>query len=219
MERELWPRLYHLVMEVGNHAAHRRDFSTSWIVLWSCSGRPSTTAPCAGPAMSGIGRTTTLRPARFPARRPSVVVSVAWTPRCSCDPGGEIRAEGDDLDRGDRRQAAARRRRQRGPRGPLRPRRRHVAKGYKLFAIWDGRPAPEVYRVHPMNKSEDKVAEEMISEAAAAVATCWATASTTPTRSTTRPGRRAIKSWLRARTRRRGWGTTTRARTACGAST
>ena len=38
------------------------------------------------------------------------------------------------------------------------------AKGYKLFAVWGGRPAPEAYRVYPMNKSEDKVAEEMMPE-------------------------------------------------------
>jgi hypothetical protein len=38
------------------------------------------------------------------------------------------------------------------------------AKGYKLFAVWGGRPAPEAFRVYPMNKSEDKVAEEMMPE-------------------------------------------------------
>ena len=31
------------------------------------------------------------------------------------------------------------------------------AKGYKLYAIWGGRPVPEVYRVHSMNINEDKV--------------------------------------------------------------
>ena len=36
------------------------------------------------------------------------------------------------------------------------------AKGYKLYAIWGGRPVPETYRVYPMNINEDKVAEEMI---------------------------------------------------------
>ena len=38
------------------------------------------------------------------------------------------------------------------------------AKGYKLYAIWGGRPVPETYRVYPMNTSEDKVGEEMIPE-------------------------------------------------------
>ena len=37
-----------------------------------------------------------------------------------------------------------------------------LAKGYKLYAIWSGRPAPEIYRVYSMNTSESKVAEEMI---------------------------------------------------------
>ena len=38
------------------------------------------------------------------------------------------------------------------------------AKGYKLFAVWGGRPAPETFRVYPMNTSEDKVAVEMMPE-------------------------------------------------------
>ena len=38
------------------------------------------------------------------------------------------------------------------------------AKGYKLFTVWGGLPAPEVFRVDPMNKSEDKVAVEMMCE-------------------------------------------------------
>jgi len=37
-----------------------------------------------------------------------------------------------------------------------------LAKGYKLYAIWDGRPVPAAYRVHSMNINEDKVAEDMI---------------------------------------------------------
>jgi hypothetical protein len=38
------------------------------------------------------------------------------------------------------------------------------AKGYKLYAVWGGRPAPEAYRVYPMNISENRVAEEMARE-------------------------------------------------------
>ncbi len=37
-----------------------------------------------------------------------------------------------------------------------------LAKGYKLYAAWDGKPIPATYRVHAMNMNEDKVAEEMI---------------------------------------------------------
>jgi hypothetical protein len=37
-----------------------------------------------------------------------------------------------------------------------------LAKGYKLYAIWETRPVPEVYQVYPMNVSESKVSEEMI---------------------------------------------------------
>ncbi|SIN67772.1 Transposase DDE domain-containing protein [Singulisphaera sp. GP187] len=38
------------------------------------------------------------------------------------------------------------------------------AKGYKLFAIWGNRPAPEAYRIDSMNTSEDEVAAELASE-------------------------------------------------------
>jgi hypothetical protein len=37
-----------------------------------------------------------------------------------------------------------------------------LAKGYKLYAVWDGRPVPATYRIHPMNMNEAKVAVEMI---------------------------------------------------------
>jgi hypothetical protein len=38
------------------------------------------------------------------------------------------------------------------------------AKGYKLYAVWGGRPAPEAYRVYPMNTSEVGVAQEVAPE-------------------------------------------------------
>jgi hypothetical protein len=40
------------------------------------------------------------------------------------------------------------------------------AKGYKLYAIWAGRPMPEVDRVEPMNVCETKAAEAMLPELA-----------------------------------------------------
>ena len=91
------------------------------------------------------------------------------------------------------------------------------AKGYKFYAIWGSRPVPETYRVYPMNINEYKVGEEMIPNCTVA-ATCSATASTMPTRFSTPPAPRAISCWRRGRTRIRGWGTTTRARMGCGAS-
>jgi hypothetical protein len=37
-----------------------------------------------------------------------------------------------------------------------------LAQGSKLYAVSDGRPIAAAYRVPPMNRNEDKVAEEMI---------------------------------------------------------
>jgi hypothetical protein len=40
------------------------------------------------------------------------------------------------------------------------------AKGYKLHAVWAGRPMPEAYRVEPLNACETKVAEALLPELA-----------------------------------------------------
>ena len=86
MERELWPRLYHLVMEVGQtlrltdvtYQPHIIVLVFLWAALhdrpvsWACDERN--------------WATTTCDPRLCPARRPSVGGSAGWTPRCSCGP-------------------------------------------------------------------------------------------------------------------------------------
>ena len=82
MERELWPRLYHLVMEVGQtlrlidvtFQPHTILLVFLWAALhdrpvkWACNLRHWST--------------TTLRPGGLPTPRPFRAASAAWTPRC-----------------------------------------------------------------------------------------------------------------------------------------
>jgi DDE family transposase len=166
MERELWPRLYHLVMEVGEglrlvdvtFQPHIVLLVFFWAALhdrpvcWACNQRN--------------WRTTTLRPTTLPSTstmsRRLRRVDTAMLMRAVV---AKIRAEGDEtliavIDGkplpvgGASGDPEARCGRGAGM----------FAKGYKLFAVWGCRPAPEVFRVYPMNKSEDKVAVEMMPE-------------------------------------------------------
>ena len=141
MERELWPRLYHLVMEVGQtlrltdvtYQPHIIVLVFLWAALhdrpvsWACDERN--------------WATTTLRPATLPD--PSTLsrrlrrVDTAMLMRALVQ---RVRQEGDPTRRCDRCQAAPGRRGQPGPRCPLRPRGRDV--GQRLQIVRDlGRPA------------------------------------------------------------------------------
>ena len=91
------------------------------------------------------------------------------------------------------------------------------AKGYKLYAIWGGRPVPEMYRVYSMNINEDKVAEEMIPELRGG-GYLLGDGEYDANPVFDAAGAAGYQFWPRGRTRRRGWGTTTRARIDCGAS-
>ena len=164
MERELWPRLYHLVMEVGQtlrlidvtYQPHIIVLVYLWAALhdrpvcWACDEQN--------------WATTTLRPATLPD--PSTLsrrlrrVDTAMLMRALVE---RVRQEGDPqllavIDAkplpvgGASQDPDARCGRGAGM----------WAKGYKFFAIWGGRPVPETYRVYPMNINEDIVGEEMI---------------------------------------------------------
>jgi Transposase DDE domain len=166
MERELWPRLYHLVMEVGRslrltdvtYQPHIVALVFLWAALhdrpvcWACDERNWST--------------TTLRPATLPS--PSTLsrrlrrVDTAMLMR---DLVERLRQEGDPrlvavIDGkplpvgGASEDPEARCGRGAGM----------WARGYKLYAVWGGRPVPETYRIYSMNVSENKVAEEMIPE-------------------------------------------------------
>jgi hypothetical protein len=166
MERELWPRLFHRVMAVGEtfrlsdvtYQPHIILLVLLWAALhdrpmsWACNPRN--------------WATTTLRPARIPSastlsrrlRRVDTAMllravvarlreeaDVPWIAVVDGKPLPVGGATGDPEARCGRGAGM-------------------WAKGYKFFAIWGDRPVPETYRVYPMNTSEDQVAEEMTSE-------------------------------------------------------
>jgi hypothetical protein len=168
MERELWVRLYHLVMEVGQslrlidvtYQPHVIALVFLWAALhdrpvcWACQERNWST--------------TTLRPASLPS--PSTLsrrlrrVDTAMFMRALIQ---RVRQEEDPrlvaiIDAkplpigGAGKDPEARCGRGAGM----------WARGYKLYAVWAGRAIPETYSVYPMNASENKVAEEMIPELA-----------------------------------------------------
>ena len=164
MERELWPRLYHLIMDVGQtfrllgvgFQPHIVLLVFFWAALhdrpvrWACRWRHWST--------------TTLRPARLPSpatmsrrlrRVDTAMLMRALVRRLRQDEDPQFLAliDGKPLPiGGSGHDPEARCGRGAGM----------WAKGYKLYAIWDGRPVPETYRVYSMNINEDKVAEEMM---------------------------------------------------------
>jgi hypothetical protein len=164
MERELWPRLYHLIMEVGqdlrligvSFQPHIVLLVLFWAALhdrpmrWACRPRNWST--------------TTSRPPRLPSpatvsrrlRRVDTAMlmrAVVQRLRRGADPRLIALIDGKPLPiGGSGHDPEARCGRGAGM----------WAKGYKFYAIWAGRPVPETYRVYPMNVNEDKVAEEMI---------------------------------------------------------
>ncbi len=166
MERELWPRLYHLIMDTGqsfrladvSYQPHIVALVFFWAVLhdrpisWACDAQNWTS--------------TTLRPARLPSastlsrrlRRLEtalfmrlIVQRIRQTgvPRLIAVIDGKplpVGGASEDPEAHCGRGAA------------------RLAKGYKLYAVHDGRPIAAVYRVYALNINEDKVAEEMAPE-------------------------------------------------------
>jgi len=166
MERELWVRLYHLVMEVGKtvrltevtYQPHVIALVFLWAALhdrpvcWACEPRSWST--------------TTLRPARLPSpatlsrrlRRVDTAMfmrSLVLRVRQEGDPRLVAAIDAKPLPIG----GAGKDPEARCGRGAG-----MWARGYKLYTVWAGRPVPDAYRVYPMNVSENKVAEEMIPE-------------------------------------------------------
>jgi Transposase DDE domain len=166
MERELWPPLYHLVMRAGRtlrlidvtYQPHIVVLVFFWAALhdrpvrWACDERN--------------WATTTLRPARIPSaatmsrrlRRLDTALlmrKLVDLARGEGDPRLIAVVDAKPLPVG-------------GASGDPEARCGRGAgmwaRGYKLYAVWAGRPAPEAHRVYAMNASEDKVAEEMVGQ-------------------------------------------------------
>jgi len=164
MERELWPRLYRLVLDVGNDVRVKyvsfQPHAILLVLLWATlHDRPRSWA--CDPANWS---TTPLRPLRIPSgstlsrrlrRLPEALLMrmLAERVRAVGDPSlihvldGKplpIGGAGTDPDARCGRGAGMR------------------AKGYKVHAVWAGRPFPETYRVEPLNVNECKVSEHMM---------------------------------------------------------
>jgi hypothetical protein len=168
MERELWPPLYHLVMETGKTMRWAdvtfQPHLIALVFLWAAiHDRPVSWA-----CDEANWRTTTLRPFTIPSESTMsrrlrhigtaifmrvVIEQVRRTgdPHLTAVIDGKPLPVGGDSEDPEARcgHGAA-----------------HLAKGYKLFAVWDGRRVPAVYRVYPMNRNEDKVVEEMVGDLA-----------------------------------------------------
>jgi Transposase DDE domain len=170
MERELWPRLYHLVMDVG--ASIRLSDVTYQphiivqVLLWAAlHDRPMCWA-CDEKNWAA----TTLRPATLPSestlsrrlRRVDTAIFmrlVIQQIRNSGEPRLVSVIDGKPLPIGGASQ---------DPEAHCGRGAARLSKGYKLYAIYDTRPVPAAYRVHAMNMNEGKVAEEMVNDLAGA---------------------------------------------------
>jgi len=168
MERELWPRLYHLIMDVGrtlrligvSFQPHIILLTFYWAALhdrpvgWACDERhwsTTTLRPSRLPSPGTVGRRLRRLDTAMPMR------AVVQRLRHGADPRLIALIDGKPLPIGGAgHDPAARCGRGAGM----------WARGYKLYAIWAGRPVPETYRVYPMNVNEDKVAEEMMPDLA-----------------------------------------------------
>ena len=164
MERELWPRLYHLVMEVGQtlrlidvtYQPHIIVLVFLWAALhdrpvsWACDEKHWTT--------------TTLRPATLPdpstrsrrlRRVDTAMLMRALVERVRQEEDPRLAAviDAKPLPVGGASQ---------DPEARCGRGAGMWAKGYKFYAIWGGRPVPETYRIYSMNINEDIVGEEMI---------------------------------------------------------
>jgi hypothetical protein len=166
MERELWPRLYHLILETGEtFRLADVTYQPHIIVLvyfWGALHDRSVNWACDRPNWS----TTTLRPPTLPSRSTLsrrlrrvdtalLMRAVVQRIRDSGDPHLIAVIDGKPLPVG----GATTDPEARCGRGAG-----MWDKGYKLYAVWAGRPVPETYRVYSMNINEDKVAEEMMPE-------------------------------------------------------
>jgi len=168
MERELWPRLYHLVMNVGRslrlsdvtYQPHIIVLVLLWVALydrpvcWACDEKNwvmTTLRPATLPSESTLSRR--LRRVDTAILMRLVIQQIRETeePRLvSVIDGKSVPVGGASQD----------------PEAHCGRGAARLAKGYKYYAIYDRRPVPAAYRVHAMNMNEDKVAEEMISDLA-----------------------------------------------------
>jgi hypothetical protein len=166
MERELWPPLYRLVLEVARDVRQKYVQYQPWVVvavfLWAAlHDRPASWA-----CDPRHWRTTAKRPPRLPSpstisrRIDTVGVGLFWRAleeriRATGRPALVAFVDGKPLPIGGcGKDPDARFGRAAGC----------VAKGYKLHAIWAGRAVPEAWAVTPMNGNEKAVAADLVAQ-------------------------------------------------------
>jgi Transposase DDE domain len=166
MERELWPPLYRLLRQLGKDFRQKNVTHQPWVLaavlLWAAlHDRPLSWA-CQRRHWS----TTTLKPARLPSastlsrRLYSVgtglfLRALEGRLRGAGDPGLVAFLDGKPLPVSrvskDRDAKVGR-----GAGG--------MAKGYKLHAVWAGRPLPEAWELTPLNAHEAQVAGALVGQ-------------------------------------------------------
>jgi IS5 family transposase len=166
MERELWPSLYHMLMEVSKDLRQKYVQHQPWVLvavmLWAALHERPVSWACQRRHWS----TTTLRPGRLPSastmsrRVDSVGVGLLWRElerrlRDSDEPALVAFVDGKPLVVGGcSKDADAFFGRAAG----------HVARGYKLHAIWSTRAMPETWKVTPLNADEKALARELVGQ-------------------------------------------------------
>jgi Transposase DDE domain len=164
MERELWPPLYRLLRELGKDFRQKYVHYQPWllvaVMLWAAlHDRPLSWA-CQRRHWS----TTTLKPWKIPSyatlsrRIDRVGCGLLWAElERRLRERGELHLlallDGKPLPvGGNSKDPDARFGRAAG----------HVAKGYKLHAVWAGRPMPEAWELTPLDASEKAVGARLI---------------------------------------------------------
>ena len=166
MERELWPSLYHLLIDIAKEVRQKYVRHQPWVLvavtLWAALHDRPVSWACQRRHWS----TTTLKPGRLPSpatmsrRVDRVGVGLVWRAlevrvRGTGNPALVALVDGKPLPvGGDSHDPDARFGRGAGG----------VAKGYKLHAIWATRPVPEAWEVTPLNACEKAVAGRLLTQ-------------------------------------------------------
>src|SRR5437868_1666769 len=166
MERELWPPLYHLLMEVAKDFSQKYVQHQPWVLvavqLWAALHDRTRSWACQRRHWS----TTTLRPGRLPSpsvlsrRVDGVAVGLVWRAlearlRASGSPALVAFVDGKPLLVGGC---------SKDPDAAFGRAAGHVGKGYKLHAVWGTRPVPEAWEVTPLNGCEKAAAGRLVGQ-------------------------------------------------------
>ena len=164
MERELWPVLYRLLREVGNTFQQKYVHHQPWVLvavlLWAALHDRTISWAC----QKCHWTTTRLRPARLPSpatysrRQQSLAVGLLLQAlqeriRANQEPRLLAFIDGKPLVVGGP---------SKDPDAGFGHGAGHMAKGYKLHALWSVRPVPEVWEVTALNVSEKVVARRLL---------------------------------------------------------